>query len=89
VRGGKLSCEVETCRVRRRLLGGGPSGRELSEMLPSGRRLDVLPVRVLIRVLDPPRPESLDFTLSILTFTLSMMSENLSRERLSRRQRAP
>jgi hypothetical protein len=29
VRGGKLSCEAETSRARRRLVGGGPSGREL------------------------------------------------------------
>jgi hypothetical protein len=76
-RDGDFSCEAESCRARRRLLGGGPSSRELSEMLPSGRRLGVLPVRVLIGVLGPPRTESLDFTLSILTFTLSMVSENL------------
>jgi hypothetical protein len=65
VRGGDLSCEVETCRARWRLLVQGEdlSGVRLvgswSEMQPTGRRLDVLPVWVLNRVLTPPYPESL------------------------------
>jgi hypothetical protein len=55
VRGGDLSCEVETCRVRRRLVRGIPLVGNWSKMLPTGRRLDVLPVSVLIGVLGPPR----------------------------------
>jgi hypothetical protein len=41
-----LSCEAETCR-------GDPSVGYWSEMQPTGRRLDVLPVWVLTRVLTP------------------------------------
>jgi hypothetical protein len=60
-----LSCEAESYRARQRLVGGGPFSGELvgdarnwSEMLPTGRKRDVLPVRVLIGVLSPPRLES-------------------------------
>jgi hypothetical protein len=67
-----LSCEAETCRARRRLVvrggdfscdagtcrGGIPLVGNWSEMLPTGRRLDVLPVWVLTGVLSPPRLES-------------------------------
>jgi hypothetical protein len=58
MRGGDLSCEAETCRARRKLAKLIPVVRNLSEMLPAGRRLDVLPVSVLTRVLNPPRLES-------------------------------
>jgi hypothetical protein len=72
VRGGDLSCEAETCRVRRRLVvrcrdfsceaetsrGGIPLVGNWSEVLPTGRRPDVLPVWVLTGVLSPPRLES-------------------------------
>jgi hypothetical protein len=51
VRGGDLSCEAE-------LVMGIPLVGNYSEMLPTGRRLDVLPVWVLARVLGPPRLES-------------------------------
>jgi hypothetical protein len=70
--------------VRRRLVVRGgdfsegvPLVGNWSEVLPTGREHDVLPVRVLTGVLGPPRPESLAFTLPILAFTLSMVSENL------------
>jgi hypothetical protein len=52
VQGGDLSCEAETCC-------GGPSSGDWSEMQPSSRRLNVLPVWVLTEVLFPPCPESL------------------------------
>jgi hypothetical protein len=52
VRGGDLSCEVETCRARIPLVGNW------SETLPTGRKRDVLPVWVLTRVLSLPRLES-------------------------------
>jgi hypothetical protein len=52
VRGGGLSCELETCR-------GGPVVGNWSEMQPTSRRLDVLPVWVLTRVFPPPYHESL------------------------------
>jgi hypothetical protein len=55
---GDLSCEAETCRARRRLVGGIPLVGNWSEMLPTGRRLDVLPVWVLTGALSPPRLES-------------------------------
>jgi hypothetical protein len=61
-RGLDLSCEAETCRARRRLVvrgGDFPLVGNWSEMQPTGRRLDVLPVRVLTRVLSPPCPKSL------------------------------
>jgi hypothetical protein len=48
VRGGDFSCETETCR-------GIPLVGNWSEMLPTSRRLDVLPVWVLTGVLSPPR----------------------------------
>jgi hypothetical protein len=51
VRGGVLSCEAETCL-------GVPLVGNWSEMLPTGRRLDVLPVWVLTRALSPPHLES-------------------------------
>jgi hypothetical protein len=54
---GDLSCEAEASRARRRLLGGIPLVGNWSEMLPTGRRPDVLPVWVLIGVLSPPRLE--------------------------------
>jgi hypothetical protein len=47
VRGEDLSCEAEACRVRRRLVVGIPLVGNWSEMQPTGRRLDVLPVWVL------------------------------------------
>jgi hypothetical protein len=50
-RGGDLSCEAETCR-------GIPLVGNWSEMLPTGRNRDVLPVWVLTRVLSLPRLES-------------------------------
>jgi hypothetical protein len=66
VRGRDLSCEAETCRARRRLVVRGgdsswgvPLVGNWSEMQPTGQRLDVLPVRVLTRVLSPPCRESL------------------------------
>jgi hypothetical protein len=34
-RGGGLSCEEKTCHARRRLVGGGPSSRELAEDAPN------------------------------------------------------
>jgi hypothetical protein len=57
--GSDFSCEVETCRARRRLVVGVPLVGNWSEMQPAGRRLDVCPVWVLTRVLSPPCPESL------------------------------
>jgi hypothetical protein len=42
VRGGDLSCEVETRRARWRLVVGVPLVRNWSEMQPTGRRLDIL-----------------------------------------------
>jgi hypothetical protein len=57
-RGGDLSCETETYRARRRLVGGGPSSGNWSEMLPTSREHDVLPVKVLTGALSPPRIES-------------------------------
>jgi hypothetical protein len=60
-----LSCEADTCRAsqtcraRRRLVVGFPLVGNWSEMQPAGGRLDVLPVWVLTRVLNPPCPESL------------------------------
>jgi hypothetical protein len=66
VQGGDLSCEAETCRVRRRLVVRGedlsegiPLVGNWSEMLPTGRKCDILPVWVLTRVLSLPRLESL------------------------------
>jgi hypothetical protein len=60
-----FSCEVETCRARRRLVVRGgdlsegvPLVGNWSKMLPTGREHDVLPVRVLTGVLSPPRLES-------------------------------
>jgi hypothetical protein len=58
VRGGDFSCEAETCRVRRRLLVGIPLVGNWLEMLPTGRRLEGLPVWVLTGVLSPPDLES-------------------------------
>jgi hypothetical protein len=43
-------CEAEACRAWRRLVVGVPLVGNWSEMQPTGRRLDVLPVRVLTRV---------------------------------------
>jgi hypothetical protein len=51
VRGGDLSCEAETAR-------GVPLLGNWSEILPTGREQDVLPVMVLTGVLSPPRLES-------------------------------
>jgi hypothetical protein len=59
VRGEVLSCEAETCRVRRRLVMGVPLVGNWSEMQPTGRRLDVLLVWILTRVPSHPCPESL------------------------------
>jgi hypothetical protein len=56
--GGDLSCVAESCRARRRLVVGVPLVGNWSEMLPTGRRLDVLPVWVLTRALSPPHLES-------------------------------
>jgi hypothetical protein len=63
--GGGVSRGAESCRARRRLVvRGGDSSEGVplvgnsSEMLPTGREHDVLPVRVLTRVLNPPRLES-------------------------------
>jgi hypothetical protein len=47
VRGGDLSCEAETCRARRRLVVGILLVGNWSEMQPTSRRLDVLPMWVL------------------------------------------
>jgi hypothetical protein len=47
VRGGDLSCEAETCRARRRLVVGILLVGTWSEMQPTSRRLDVLPMWVL------------------------------------------
>jgi hypothetical protein len=58
VRGGDLSGEVETCRARWRVVKGIPLVGNWSEMLPTGRNRDVLPVCVLTRVLSLPRLES-------------------------------
>jgi hypothetical protein len=77
--------ESRTARARRRLLVRGrdfsegvPLVGNWSEVLPTGREQAVLPVRVLTGVLNPPCPESWPaFVLSILAFTLSMVSENL------------
>jgi hypothetical protein len=55
---GGRSCEAETYRARRRLVVRIPLVGNWSEMQPTGRRLDVLPVWVLIGVLSPPRLES-------------------------------
>jgi hypothetical protein len=46
VLGGDLSCEVATCRARWRHVAGIPLVENWSEMLPTGRRLDILPVWV-------------------------------------------
>jgi hypothetical protein len=54
VGGGDLSSEAETSRARRRLVVGIPLVGNQSEMQPTGRRLDVLPVWVLTVVLRPP-----------------------------------
>jgi hypothetical protein len=58
VSGGELLCKAETCRARWWLVGGGPPVGNWSEMLPSSREHDVLPVRVLTGVLSLPRLES-------------------------------
>jgi hypothetical protein len=57
-RGGVFSCEAETSRARRRLVRGVPLVGNWSEMLPTGRSRDVLPVWVLTGVLSLPRLES-------------------------------
>jgi hypothetical protein len=72
VRGGDLSCEAEICRARQRLVVeaetsrarwrlvvGIPLAGNWSEMQPTDRRPDVLPVWVLTRVFSPHCPESL------------------------------
>jgi hypothetical protein len=53
-----FSCEVESCRARRRLIEGVPLVGNWSEMLPTGREHDVLAVRVLTGILSPPCLES-------------------------------
>jgi hypothetical protein len=58
VRGGDWSCEAETCRARRRHVGGVPLVGNQGEMQPTSREHCVLPVRVLTRVLSPPHLES-------------------------------
>jgi hypothetical protein len=65
VRVGGSSHGMETCRARRRLIvRGGNLSEEVplvgnwSEMLPTGREQDILPVKDLTRVLGPPLPES-------------------------------
>jgi hypothetical protein len=55
---GESSCEAETCRARRRLVGGDPLVGNWSELLPAGRKRDVLPVWFLTRVLSLPHLES-------------------------------
>jgi hypothetical protein len=58
------SCKAETSHARRRLVRGGdlsegiPLVGNWSEMLPTGRKHDVLPVWVLTGVLSLPRHES-------------------------------
>jgi hypothetical protein len=47
VRGGDLACEAETCRATRRLVVGILLVGNWSEMQPTSRRLDVLPMWVL------------------------------------------
>jgi hypothetical protein len=89
VRGRDLSCEVETCHARRRLLGGVPLVRNWSEVLPTGREQDVLPMRVLTGVLDPPRPESWPSRCQSWPSHCQWCQKTLSRGRLSRRQRGP
>jgi hypothetical protein len=59
MRGEDLSCEAKTSRARRRLVVTVRLAGSWSEMQPTGRRLDVLPVWVLTKVLTPPCPESL------------------------------
>jgi hypothetical protein len=54
-----VSVGAETCRARRRLVVGVPLVGNWSEMQPTSRRLDVLPVWVLTRVFFPPCTESL------------------------------
>jgi hypothetical protein len=49
VRGGELLCEAETCRARILVVGNW------SEMLPTSRNCDVLPLWVLTGVLSLPR----------------------------------
>jgi hypothetical protein len=56
---------MDTCRARRRLIvRGGNLSEEVplvgnwSEMLPTGREQDILPVKDLTGVLGPPLPES-------------------------------
>jgi hypothetical protein len=56
--GGDLSCGAETSRARQRLVVGNPLVGNLSEMQPTGRKLEVLPVWVLTGVLSPPHLES-------------------------------
>jgi hypothetical protein len=58
VRDRDLSCEAETCRARRRLVGGIPLVGNWSEMLPTSRNRDVLPVWVLTGVFSLPHLES-------------------------------
>jgi hypothetical protein len=58
VRGGDFSCEAETSRARQRLVVGTALVGNWSEIQPTGRRPDVLPVWVLTKVLSCPCPES-------------------------------
>jgi hypothetical protein len=61
VRPGPRTSQGRTCHARRRLVvqgGGFPLVGNWSEMQPTGQRLDVLPVWVLIGVPSPPCPES-------------------------------
>jgi hypothetical protein len=68
--GGDFSCEVESCRVRPRLLGGGPSSRELVRDAPNWSGAWHLASEGLDRGPQSSSPWA-------LAFTLSMVSENL------------
>jgi hypothetical protein len=59
VRLGPRASQGRACRARWRVVVGIPLMGNWSEMQPTGRRLDVLPVWVLARVFSPLCPESL------------------------------
>jgi hypothetical protein len=82
-----LSCEAETCCVRRILLGGVPLEGNWMEMLPTGREHDILPVIVLIGVLSPPCLESWPSRCQSWPSHYQWCQKTLSCERLSRSQR--
>jgi hypothetical protein len=86
--------ESGTTRARRRLVVRGGDRSEgvplvvnWSEMLPTSRKQDVLPVRVLTGVLGPPRLESWSSRCQSWSSRCQWRWKTLSRERLFHRQR--